>query len=220
MTIEQHQVSDTSRPRPDAHGPLLFVVEGTNDVEFLKRISQMLHSVDETLPCLGEMESAGELIFIPFGGGHVRAWSHRLAPLQRPEFHLYDSELPPETDIRQEAANNVNRRRNCVAVLTRKRCLENYLHPEAIRQAGGIEIQFDDLDSVSQLVARRFDDKSPYEIPWKLQSRRARNRKSQRCKHWLNTSAAARMTIDLLSERDPDGEVLSWMHAVQSLLRA
>ena len=47
------------------------------------------------------MERHGELIFVPFGGGHVRAWSDRFAPLARPEFHLYDHELPPETELRQ-----------------------------------------------------------------------------------------------------------------------
>jgi hypothetical protein len=109
---------------------ILLVVEGMNDIAFLRRISLVLHDADGSLPNLAEMEQRGELIFVPFGGGHVRAWSDRLAPLARPEFHLYDHELPPETDLRREAAATVNRRSRCKAVVTNKRCLENFLHPE------------------------------------------------------------------------------------------
>ena len=54
---------------------LLFVVEGLNDIEFLRRISLILHGADDRLPNIAEMQQRGELIFVPFGGGHVRAWS-------------------------------------------------------------------------------------------------------------------------------------------------
>ena len=55
---------------------VLVVVEGANDIEFLRRISILLNSHDESLPHLVEMEQRGELVFVPFGGGHVQAWTH------------------------------------------------------------------------------------------------------------------------------------------------
>ena len=198
---------------------ILFVVEGTNDIEFLKRISLLLHSHDSSLPDLTEMEQRGELIFVPFGGGHVSAWTDRLAPLNKPEFHLLDHELPPETDLRHEAVEAVNRRDRCQAMLTRKRSLENYLHPQAILAAGKIDVEFDDFDPVAELTAKQLYQLRPDETPWQLLSRRARSRMTYRAKRWLNTRVAQLMTVELLQQRDPDGEVVSWLRAIGRLAK-
>ena len=197
---------------------LLMVVEGLNDVEFLRRISVILHAHDHQLPNLAEMEHRGELIFIPFGGGHVRAWSRRLAPLAKPEFHLYDHELPPETDLRVEAAEVVNHRDRCQAVLTKKRCIENYLHPAAIHAAGDICVAFDDFDCVAQLTARQLYQQREGEVAWQLQAVRAQKRMANRAKRWLNTKAVEHMTAELLAERDPEGEVSSWLSSIARLI--
>lgn len=199
---------------------LLFVVEGTNDIEFLRRISLMLHAENSRLPNLAEMERHGELIFVPFGGGHVRAWAERLAPLARPEFHLYDHELPPETELRQQAAAAVNQRSQCQAVLTKKRCLENYLHSDAIFAAGGIHVQFDHFDCVAELTARELYRQRPGEIAWQLQARRSQSRMANRAKRWLNTKAVEQMTPALLAEQDSDGEITSWMLAINELIES
>ena len=199
---------------------ILLVVEGTNDIEFLRRISGRLHADDATLPHLADMEQRGALIFVPFGGGHVRAWMHRLAPLGKPEFHLYDHELPPETDHRREAAETINRRPHCRAVLTGKRSLENYLHPEAIRAAGEINVDFDDFDPAAEIVAKQLHQRSLVETPWELLTRRARSRLTHRAKRWLNTKAADHMTVELLHERDPAGEILSWLTTIARLADA
>ena len=60
---------------------LIVVVEGRHDVEFLRRISKMLHVADRRLPDLGERERAGELIFLPIGGGDIASWGTALAGL-------------------------------------------------------------------------------------------------------------------------------------------
>ena len=78
------------------------------------------------------MESQGQVVFLPFGGGDILSWPERLAPLRKSEFHLYDREQSPETDVRRTAIDRVNLRANCRGALTTKRSLENYLHPLAI----------------------------------------------------------------------------------------
>jgi len=219
MIVTNHDEQNPLPPNLPTHDSVrvLFVVEGTNDIEFLRRLSLILHADDRSLPQLAEMEQRGELIFVPFGGGHVAAWTHRLAPLGKPEYHLYDHELPPETDHRREAAEAVNRRDRCQAVLTRKRSLENYLHPRAIAAVGDVDVEFDDFDPVAEITAKRLYQLRVDETPWELLSRRARNRMTQRAKRWLNTRVAEQMTVELLHERDPAGEVISWLQAIRQL---
>jgi hypothetical protein len=196
---------------------LLVVVEGTNDTQFLRRISRVLSREDPKLPNLGSWEDEGRLVFIPFGGGHVQAWTNRLTPLGISEFHLYDHELPPESEHRQAAAALVNRRPRAHAVLTAKRSLENYLHPAAIEAAGNIVVEYDDFDPVARIVAKQLYGRRPVDTPWELHSKRAQNRMTQRAKQWLNTVVAEQMTTDLLRERDPRGEIASWLRAMRQL---
>ncbi|MEZ5941352.1 MAG: hypothetical protein R3C18_08180 [Planctomycetaceae bacterium] len=199
---------------------LLLVVEGTNDIEFLRRLSAILHRADPSIPDLGQRERDRQLIFIPFGGGHVRAWSERLAPLNLSEFHLYDHELPPETEHRQAAADCVNQRVNCQAVLTRKRSLENYLHPAAIEASAGFSIGFDDFDCVAELTAKHLYQQGVIDQPWELHSQRARSRMANRAKRWLNTVAVNAMTPELLRARDPDNELIGWLRLMAQLIAA
>ncbi|MCA9249348.1 MAG: hypothetical protein KDA42_19635, partial [Planctomycetales bacterium] len=143
------------------HVRILVVVEGVNDIGFLRRISVILHASDSSLPNLAEWETGGALVFVPTGGPS-EAWCHRLAPLDRPEFFLLDRELPPETEQRRAMVARINRRGGCHAALTKKRSLENYLHPTAIYAASGLTLQFSDFDSVAHLAAKHaFDAKSP-----------------------------------------------------------
>ena len=196
---------------------LLVVVEGVHDIEFLRRISAMLHAHDPMLPDLGAMEHRGELVFVPSGGADLKSWTHRLAPLGNPEYHLYDREDPPETELRRQLADSVNRRPGCRAVVTSKRTLENYLHPAAIREAGGVEIDFGDDDAVADLIARQAYVKEYPDVPWEELPRRTQTRRRNRVKRWLNTKAVDRMTPQRLAERDPKGEVRSWLEAMMRL---
>jgi hypothetical protein len=112
MNVTNPYTDSTGTPYFTANGPVsvLLVVEGTNDIEFLRRISLILHTHDLSRPNLAAMEQRGELVFVPFGGGKVAAWTHRLDPLGKPEFHLLDHELPPETEHRRHAVETINRR--------------------------------------------------------------------------------------------------------------
>jgi hypothetical protein len=196
---------------------LLVVVEGSHDIEFLRRISAMLHAHEPEFPDLGAMEHRGELIFVPFGGADLKLWTHRFAALGKPEFHLYDREDPPETELRQQLAEAVNCRARCRAVLTSKRSLENYLHQAAIREAGGVELDFGDDDSVADLIARQAHSRENPGVPWEDLPRRSQTRRRNRVKRWLNTRAAQLMTPQRLAERDPKGEVRSWLEAMMRL---
>jgi hypothetical protein len=79
----------------------LVVVEGGNDIEFLRRASVILHADDAVQPVLSHLERRGRIVFVPFGGD-PRNWVFRFVHLGHPEFHLFDREVPPATDIRRE----------------------------------------------------------------------------------------------------------------------
>jgi hypothetical protein len=205
-----------SQSKPIILKPLvLVVVEGPFDIEFLKRISVILAAGRADVPDLAAMERSRELMFFPFGGDPW-LWADRLAPLGLPEFHLYDREAPPETDLRERAANTVNLRPGCRAVLTNKRSLENYLHPRAIAEACGIEVEFGDHDHVADLVAEE-SYRTQDDVPWRQLPRRAQVRRRNRVKMWFHTNAVDRMTDERLAERDPQGEVVSWLKSIVCL---
>ncbi len=197
--------------------PVLLVVEGQNDIEFLRRISRILQCDDARLPNVSDLERRSELVLIPSGGGDPRGWAGRLAPLGCPELHLFDRETGHETAIRQEAVAMANLRPECVARLTLKRNLENYLHPQAIAAVSDIQIEIDDDCHVADRVAQAVHERSCCSLLWHELPHRRQKRYRERAKRWLNTRAVERMTPQLLSERDPQGEVRSWLWAIREL---
>lgn len=204
---------------PSSRAKVLVVVEGPHDIEFLRRISVILHADDPGLADLAGMERQGELIFVPFGGGDLWLWVDRLAALGKPEFHLYDREEPPETEQRKRAAAMVNMRPGCQARVTSKRSLENYLHAAAIREASGIEMVVTDDCHVADLIARQSHLRQGGQTPWDELPRRTHTRRRNRVKKWLVAKAIDRMTPERLAERDPDDEIASWLRTIAALAR-
>jgi putative ATP-dependent endonuclease of OLD family len=198
----------------------LVVLEGQHDIEFLRRISQVLCKNDCGGPTVSQLEDCGQIILVPCGGGDIVGWADRFRPLDIPEVHIYDREEPPETDVRREAVRQVTARRGCRGFLTRKRAMENYLHSAAIRGAGDVSVAFGDFDSVPDLIAeRRFQQRATH-TRWYGLPRRARKRLANRAKRWLNRSAVDQMTPALLAKSDPHGDIASWLATITRLATA
>jgi hypothetical protein len=198
--------------------PLLLLVEGTHDLEFLRRISRRLALDSPEIPDLAQLAAAGRIVCLPFGGGNPAAWGDRLAPLACAEVHFYDRELPPESDLRLRCAAHVNLRPGCRAFVTGKRSLENYLHPQAITAAGGGLLAFGDRDSVACLAAQTWYGNTPRACSWAELPHRSRARWIARAKRWLNTTAVEHMTAQRLAETDPAGEVWQWLSTIRTML--
>jgi hypothetical protein len=196
--------------------PVLAVVEGKHDIEFLKRISQVLHGQDEHLPDLGTLEAEARLVFIPTGG-EPQAWATRLAALPQPQFFLIDREAAPTSTEREALARTLNQQAGRVAHLTSKRASENYLHSAAVLKATGMMVEVDDVSNVPDLLASKIVTLTSA-TAWTELSRRRRARLRNRLKRVLNTAAVERMTVARLAERDPAGEVAGWLRAVASLI--
>jgi hypothetical protein len=191
---------------------LLVVVEGTNDAEFLRRISRVLNRRDLTVPDLSQLEADGRLTFMT-----ASALPVSIPELLGKQFHLYDREVPPISEERRRLVEALNRQPTCKAVLTSKRAMENYLHSEAIREASGLQLSFGDSDDVAELAARA-SLQPGHHAGWESLSKRARRRLRDRAKKWLNREAADCMTPERVAERDPDGEVIGWLRTIARLV--
>lgn len=148
----------------------------------------------------------------------MRLWSNRLVGLGVYQLHLYDREQPPETETRLATAARVNLHSRCEAIVTRKRALENYLHPAAIHEACGISVDFTDDDSVAELVARQRFAESGAPLSWDQLTSRGRRRLRCRVKRDLNTSAVERMTVPRLDHQDPAGEIRQWLRLIADIV--
>ena len=200
--------------------PLVLVLEGVNDCEFLFRLSQRLHAENPQIADLTRLHADGRILLVPTGGGNFDQWAVRFAALGCSEFHLYDREIGPETLRRQEAIELVNSRPGCRGFLTSKRSLQNYLHSQAILQAGGGQITVTDDECVGTELAHHWYGLIPQARPWTELLRRTRRRLNYRAKRWLNRQAVMQMTADLLSQRDPAGEVLQWLTLLAEMATA
>lgn len=196
--------------------PILIVVEGVHDVEFLRRLTSKLHLQHKSIPDLARLEREARVIFIPFGGGHVLPWAQRFAPLQCQEFHLYDREIEPETALRRQAVELINSRVGCQALLLPKRSLESYLHPAAIFDAGGGQFSPRETEDIATAVARTWYSKQATDPDWDELPSRSRRRKAAHVKRWLNSEAVPHMTLGLLLQTDPTGEFLAWIRSIET----
>ena len=194
--------------------PVLILVEGVNDVEFLKRLTSKLHLRHASIPDLINLEAQGRVIFVPFGGGHILPWAQRFAPLDCPEFHLYDQELEPETQQRKQAVEVVNARSSCRALLLPQRSIECFLHPAAIFDAGGGEFSARPDEDMATAVARAWYTKQAPDPGWEQLPTRSRRRRAAQAKRWLNCEAVPHMTLGLLLQTDPTGQFLAWLRAI------
>ncbi len=101
---------------PDHDVKVFLGVEGKWDIEFLKRISKLLHITDPSVPDLNVAEASGQLVFIPLGGSSMELWSIRLAGLNRPEFYVTDRDnAPPANPKYHQHIVEWNGRANCTA---------------------------------------------------------------------------------------------------------
>jgi hypothetical protein len=206
-----------AQPSPALGHPVFVVVEGPHDAEFLERISAILHRHDPVIPDLASMEASGKLVFVPFGGGDIRPWAFRLAGTASPEVHIYDAEVPPETEIRQQVARIVNLRPGCRAFVMKRRTLEHYLDSQAIFEACGVWVEVSDQEDVAEAIARSRYRLHGKQIAWEQLPARSRKRRRDKIKRKLNTDAAESMTAERLAHADPDGEIRGWLATIAQL---
>jgi hypothetical protein len=197
--------------------PLLVVVEGENDISFLKSISAMLRHESPQLP---NLSNDRRILFLPTGGGNLKDWVVRISSLHKLAFFLFDREQEPETSLRRQALETARVLPGCVAAITSKRAIENYLHPAAIQEACGIDLAFDDETKVSEALALQLMMKTGCGSSWHALPCKRQRRLHEKAKKILNLRAVQFMTPALLAQQDPAGEIIGWLQTIRQMIEA
>ena len=108
------------------------------------------------------------------GGSNLALWTSRLENLNRPEFHLFDRDNQPPLPAKYQATvDEINKRENCVALLTNKKEMENYIHKDAIiaayssnRITLSINANYGDFDNVPLEISKLAHSVYKYENTW------------------------------------------------------
>ena len=191
-------IADELGVLPDQRVKALVFVEGSNDVEFLERVSAILKP---RLPKLVDFSADNRVALVPLGGGSLKHWvaKHYLSKLGIPEIHLYDrdDDVPPKYTPEYNAVNS--RTDGSWAEITKKRELENYLHADAITEGmDGIVVTFTDNCDVPLKVAEAVHTRSGSAKPWAevLADKKLLEKKISSAKKRLNRDAASKIIVD------------------------
>lgn len=186
-------------------------VEGPTDVSALKALSRALHADDPQLP---DLSLDNRFAFVVTGGSTLSYWvtENYLQGFGRPEFHLYDRDVPGY----QDKVNEVNQRGDgSWGTLTEKHEIESYLHRDAIAQAFDVAVEpvdhpGADGKAVPRLFAEAYSAKAGHDGT--MGDRKAKIKLAER--------AFPLMTPELIDERDPDGEVRGWLKRLVEMANA
>lgn len=205
------KVADALGLVPDSRVKVIFCVEGPTDVTAFKNLSKALHLEDPAIPDLSTDE---RVAFVVLGGATLKHWvdGHYLRALRRPEVHIYDRDVH-DYAIQVEAINRRGDGLGSWAAQTSKHEIENYLHPQAIREAFGFDVVVTDHPeadgkAVPKLFGEAFAAHRGHGAP--LNDAKAKAK--------LARDAFPRMTAAMIRERDPDGEVAGWFHRIAEML--
>lgn len=210
-------IADSLGVLPDHTVKAFIVVEGIHDITFMKSLCRMFRSHGTVVPDLDALELTGEVVFVPSGGaGNLALWSSRLSALNRPEFHLYDRDAPPDAPAKhQDKVDAVNQRPGCKAVSTSRNEIENYVHHRAINACAqamqlpcNVIAPFAPDDDVPALLTVELNRHAPQNAKWG----------PNKVKAWLADVVVPSMDAQMLGEIDPAGEMRGWINDIELML--
>ncbi|MEX0923378.1 MAG: ATP-binding protein [Rhodovibrionaceae bacterium] len=234
---------------PRENAQIAVWVEGDSDVWVLESIAGKLNQAGLALEPL-EINR----IFFVFGGGGDQLKSvvngEYLDALGLPQFYLRDSDkegpdhpgkaIPPEVAERVRRWNDGGEGLPIAVVMTRKREIENYLHPAAVDRICGVAVDIIgrlpnldfDYGKISKTDTEFWQElcRAKEELEFQLPSevRRGVHLKDSRPKHVICGLLLPEMTLEEIRERctstDPEGaersEVEEWFYIMAQLVRA
>lgn len=207
---------------PD-HDIRVFVgVEGRNDIAFLNKVSKVLSKSDSEIESLEDAENKGSLLYVPLGGSSLDLWVSRLKGLNRKEFYIFDRDTPPPTaPTYKKQADEINQRANCLAVITSKRELENYIPLNLIKAIyPEYEGNDDDFEDVPELFAKAVHEQSESNIDWDNLSPDNKEEKIRRAKKRLNGEVISGLTSEMFDLADHNEEIRNFLKQISAAMNS
>ena len=203
------KVSEVLGVTPDSRVKVLVCVEGPTDVQALQSLSKALNKENEEII---DLSTDDRIAFILMGGSTLKHWVNQnyLRGLGRPEVHIYDNDV----NVYQRSIDEVNARNdNSYGTLTSKLEIENYLHPTAIKNAYGVEIEVpDNKNNEDKAVPKIFAEAVSPVLGFD------NTMGDTKAKQYLANRAFPEMTAEMIEERDPHKEVEGWFSKIKELL--
>lgn len=185
---------------------LIVCMEGPTDVKFFKRLSK---KIDEDISI--DIENDQRVVLIPLGGSTLKHWvdNNYLRKLNLPEVHIYDGDNEEYKQIAQQVNNRDDGSRGFT---TKKREIENYVHPSIIEQiflelnhntlidktnSNWIE-QWDQLDIISAIKGNN--------VPLR----------EIKIKRKICTEGIENMTVELFQELQAYEEIKEWFKVIKN----
>ena len=194
---------------------LIVCVEGPTDVEFFKRLSKI---IDDDLKI--DFENDQRIVIIPLGGSTLKYWvdNHYLRKLGLPEIHIYDGDKKEN----ERKAKQINSRSDgSKGFVTRKREIENYVHPNIVKDIFSLtDEELTNLIDLSKTDWIADWDKIdvPKELMKIIYKNKGRSIRESKIKEKICTEGIERMSIELLKELNAYEEVKEWFTTIKNML--
>lgn len=206
------------------------LVEGPTDIEAIQNWAEVLANA-------GEIEPLDfSRIFIAHGGGStLKNWIERkyLDKLGMPQIYIFDSDRTsaelPATARKRDLCDQTNARDGCCAFMTKKREIENYLHPAVVDRLtnGQVTLQADDLDfcdisGILNMPLRRVKDSEGWQFRPETRDGRAIPKSKTKdivCAYFFRNMTAVEIK-ERCEYQNPDSgetefELLQWYAEIQ-----
>ena len=199
--VKLEKIANALGIHPYYKNKVVVCVEGRHDENFLRNINK----IDDLFTILN-LECVD---IIPMNGGNLKNWVQKnyLKDSNIIEVHIYDSDLNSgkSTNQYKESCQKVNERDDeSYCFLTKKREMENYIHPKLIEEEFNISCN-DILD--------RWDEA---DIPKFLISKTSKNEDA--IKGILNGKLSKKMTKELFEDLNAFDEIKSWFEKIKELM--
>ena len=193
---------------------LIVCVEGPTDVEFFKRLSKI---IDDDLKV--DFENDQRIIIIPLGGSTLKYWvdNHYLRKLGLPEIHIYDGD---KKENERKAGQINSRSDDSTGFVTRKREIENYVHPNIVKDI--FSLNDEELTKLIDLSKTDWiADWGKIDVPkrlMKIYENKGWGIQESKIKEKICTEGIERMSIELFKELNDYEEVKEWFTTIKNTL--
>lgn len=181
---------------------VVFCVEGPTDVVAMYSFCRCLREKHKDII---DLEQDDRVVIVPLGGATLIHWVEQryLRNLKCPEVHIYDRDVAKY----QETIDQINLRGDgSWGTLTEKYEIENYLHPDAIKDCYGVYVDTNE-EKVPEAFGKAYATEKKFDKPMG----------ANKSKTYLSKVFAEHMTLDRLEAQDTAGEILSWMNKITAL---